>query len=372
MSIHYSTANYFNFFGHTLQGVRAPTWFRLLWNNRNAIDVKYLPKLAVLSAPILLNYPIQLYESYRFDSAIKATKITSPIFILGHYRSGTTLLHELLCTHEEFGFCNTNQTLNPLTFLTTGKLTRSLIQTFIPSTRPMDNMLLGVDKPMEEEFALACMTIASLAHSFYFPSNAHQIFDHAVLMQDDSMKKEWSMQYEYFIKKIASINPNKTLLLKSPGNTGRVAELLTLFPDARFIHIHRNPFEVYKSTVHLYNNLLPLHGFGRVDDKFVSNFIISSYQKIYKKYIEDIKELSSSQLIEIPYDRFVANPIDEISTIYEQLNIQNWSNSESQIKAEIQNRKNYQTNSHRPLEEKLETEIKSKWQFMFDKYNYES
>ena len=44
---------------------------------------------------------------------------------------------------------------------------------------------------------------------------------------------------------------NSRLLIKSPVHTGRVKLLLDLFPNAQFIYIHRNPYQVFKSAVHM-------------------------------------------------------------------------------------------------------------------------
>src|SRR5687768_18104609 len=44
-------------------------------------------------------------------------------------------------------------------------------------------------------------------------------------------------------------------ILKSPPHTCRVPTLLRLFPDARFVHIVRDPYAVYPSTLHLWRIL---------------------------------------------------------------------------------------------------------------------
>ena len=49
--------------------------------------------------------------------AIEATRVEAPVFILGHYRSGTTYLHELLSNDPGFASPNRFQAFNPSTFL---------------------------------------------------------------------------------------------------------------------------------------------------------------------------------------------------------------------------------------------------------------
>ena len=63
---------------------------------------------------------------------------------------------------------------------------------------------------------------------------------------------------QYFVKKISYKYIGKRVLLKSPANTGRIKEILEVYPDACFIHIHRDPYAVYQSNVKLYEKILPL------------------------------------------------------------------------------------------------------------------
>ena len=77
------------------------------------------------------------------------------------------------------------------------------------------------------------------------------------------------------------------MLLKSPANTGRVKEILELYPDACFIHIHRDPYAVYQSNEKLYEKILPLLGFQKTDNESIKNYILYSYEKMYKKFLTD-------------------------------------------------------------------------------------
>ena len=84
----------------------------------------------------------------------------------------------------------------------------------------------------------------------------------------------------FFVKKLNYKHAGKRILLKSPSNTGRVKEILDLYPDACFIHIHRDPFEVYQSNEKLYEKILPLLGFQKVENKFTLRFL---YYGLHKK-----------------------------------------------------------------------------------------
>src|SRR3974377_1277147 len=51
-----------------------------------------------------------------YADALKAAVLYPPVFVLGFWRSGTTLLHELLCCDQQFGFPSTYACMNPSHF----------------------------------------------------------------------------------------------------------------------------------------------------------------------------------------------------------------------------------------------------------------
>ena len=87
-----------------------------------------------------------------------------PIFILGHWRTGTTLLHEFMIRDERFGYPTTYECMDPNHFLLTEGLFTRWLNFLVPTHRPMDNMKAGFDRPQEDEFAL-CMLGGRLAVS---------------------------------------------------------------------------------------------------------------------------------------------------------------------------------------------------------------
>lgn len=94
-----------------------------------------------------------------------------PVFIIGHWRTGTTLLHELLILDPRHNFPNTYQCLEPNHFLLTEKFFKSYFNFLLPTRRPMDNMEAGWDKPQEDEFALCMMGQPSPYLDVAFPNN---------------------------------------------------------------------------------------------------------------------------------------------------------------------------------------------------------
>ncbi len=350
------------FVEHPLMGVSLHNWLHVLALNRFHVHIRHLPKVLFITGTAVLNVPIQLYEYLRFSRKIKRQQVVAPVFIVGHPRSGTTYLHYLMSKDPQFGFCTVFQGILPHIFMSGGKLFRNLIKLAMPPTRPQDNVKITVDAPKEEEFALANMTTTSYMFSFYFPRYAMKHFKRSVVfMSGETNRLEWKRNFEYFIRKLALNNPNKRLLLKSPPNTGRIKEILEIFPDAKFIHIHRDPLEVYQSTIRLYEKVIGVTSFQKPNPEELKKYILEAYQMIYTKYLEDTKNLSKEQLVEVSYASLEENPMETLKGIYEALHLKEFDQAKTFIQQEIDDTLDYEKNSYIKISEEDTSIVNEKW-----------
>ncbi|MHA1504591.1 MAG: sulfotransferase, partial [Candidatus Heimdallarchaeota archaeon] len=155
----------------TLTGTSIWNWLKLQWENRFKIDIKLTHKFLVIWFMILISTPAIWWEKLVYNRLIKKTKIEKPpIFILGHWRSGTTYLHMLLTQDQQFGYASNLQTIFPLVFLGSRWFYAKLLEDSMPKQRRQDNFKLGIDQPGEEEFALANMSTESFYHGIPFPN----------------------------------------------------------------------------------------------------------------------------------------------------------------------------------------------------------
>jgi hypothetical protein len=372
MNIKYSIKNYLNLSTHTAFGMSLPVWLKLLFKNKFDIDIRFLPKVIFITSNIILNTPFQFYEFLRYNKKINKTKVQRPLFIVGHPRSGTTYLQYVLSKDPNFSFCSTYEALVPHTFLSIGNFTKKILSLAMPETRPQDNVKAGADKPKEEEFAMGNMCSTSLVHGYYFPKSMHSVFDEVVTFEKGSPKllNIWKKQLDFFIKKISYKYPGKRILLKSPANTGRIKEILELYPDACFIHIHRDPYAVYQSNEKLYEKILPILGFQKVNDEFIKNFILYSYKKMYEKFLLDKLSIPEGQFIEMSYHDFVTSPIDQLEKAYAHLNLGDFEKARPHLMEEIKSVEDYQKNTYINLKEDTKKRIDEEWSFLFDTYGY--
>ena len=366
----FKASSYFQFTSHAAFGSSLSAWLKILWVNRFSIHPYFLPKAIFISIAIVLGIPFRWYERFKYKRRIEAQQVKQPVFILGHPRSGTTYLHYLLSKDPQFNFCSTAQAILPHVFMTGSKVLVPLIAKALPEVRPMDNLRMGSAMPKEEDFALVSFGPESLISGFYFPKHYAQLFHEQVLFNANADgKRNWQQHFDYFLRKLLLANGGRTLLLKSPANTGRVKEILELYPDAKFIHIHRHPYEVYSSNLHLFEKMLPILSFQQVSKAAIAAAILETYVAMYHKYLSDRLEIPAGNLVELAYADLVKDPETEIRKIYQSLNLPGIDKALPYIQEEIKSYKDYEKNRF-TLDDSKKAELAKRWKFAFDAFNY--
>jgi hypothetical protein len=356
---------------HGTFGYGIINWLKVLYNNKFRIDLMAIPKVLWITLSILSTNVFRIYEDLRYTKAIHKVVIKEPVFIIGYPRSGTTFLHYLLSKDQQFSYCATYQVLMPNIFLTLGKFLEKFLKNFLPKTRLIDNLKMGTLLPKEEEFAMAAISDASIINGFYFPENINQYFRRYVLFKEgEKYENEWKKKILFFLKKVNLRQQNKRLLIKSPFNTGRIKQILEIFPDAKFIHIHRNPYEVYYSNEKLYETLLPLLSFHKIENKTMEKFILESYKLTYEKYLEELSLIEDGRLTTISYEDLVKAPMPTLKKVYKELGLNNFAEASPQIEFELSTYRNYRTNTHL-MENEVKKKIYKEWEVFFKVYGYQ-
>ncbi len=244
---------------HPLQGMTLGDWWAMLRRHRFAVDLQHMPRALVQTAVSASNSVNARIERWRFGRRIEAARVEAPLFILGHYRSGTTHLHNLLALDPQFAAPTFFQTLNPHTFLSTEHLVAPIVDRLVVRRRYQDAMALGAGVPSEDEFATCAMTGLSPYMGWCFPGDGAD-YDRYLTFRDVPGDEvgHWKHALTQFLKKL-TVRYGRPLVLKSPPHTARIRLLLELFPDARFVHIHRNPYVVFRSTRHMIRAVQPLY-----------------------------------------------------------------------------------------------------------------
>ena len=340
----------------------------------NKIQFRYFPKLLAIVFVNLINLPFRTYERKFINTRFKNIAIDkAPIFILGHWRSGTTHLHNLLCKDKNMAYTTTYQSVFPDTLF--NKLGRFLFLGFssllIPGTRKGDNVKLGAALPQEEEFALGDKVPFSFYFFWMFPKNMLEYYHRYIRFENTDIEQLelWKQHYKLLIKKAIKNTKGNRFLSKNPPNTGRIKVLLEMFPDAKFIHIHRNPIEVFLSTQNFHNKMLPPLQLQQITSEEISVNIQEVYKKIMKDYFKQKEMIPSKNLIEISFEELETKPLETLKNIYSKLNLEGFNEVEPEFKKYISSLKSYKKNKHTIKRQQLDI-LLNEWGFSMEKLNY--
>jgi len=359
---------------HYLQGCNFGTLLKLLWLNRKDLTIKAAPEIAVIILMSMVLSPIVLIENLLHSRKINKTVIEDdPIFIVGHWRSGTTYLTNIMVNDPQKGYFTVDQTFTHSVFITLERVLKRVYSSILPETRPMDNVKMNLKEPQEEVFALGNQTTDAIIHMLSFPKNARFYAKCAFYDQlNEKRKKRLRNAYLRIIKKVTYYTGGKQLIVKSPDNTCRINMLLELFPDARFIHIYRNPYKVYRSTMGMYRTLFPMFSLEDIDEKTdaeAEEVVLDIYEELFKQYLNDRQFISEGNLMEIKYEDFVLNPMGYVEAIYRELRIAGFDAAKPVMQAYIESQRDYKTNAHQ-LDEKSKRRINARLAFLFKQYGY--
>lgn len=326
---------------------------------------------------ILSLFPAALYNSVMaaiehifYGRKIAAAELVgSPIFILGHWRSGTTLIHNLITSDPQFTSPTMYQTLFPNHFLLTETVAKKLTAVFVPKTRPMDNMPVHWDIPQEDELALCILSQVSPYTGLALPDDLDVFREYLDIEKLQEIKqKRWKEALIFFLKKITVRIP-KQIVLKSPSHTYRVKTLLKVFPDARFIYIYRNPFDVFNSTCHLRRTMIDGNTLGRNIYKDLENDVLYNYELAIESYETDKQLIPAGHLHELKYEDLAADPLAEMEKIYESLQIEHVDEMRRAVAPQVEKLKNYKKNSFVP-DPKWAREVYHRCRAIYERYGY--
>jgi len=353
-------------------GITFKQWLELL--QQNDVERTYWHRAAFITLASLVNSAAAKAELILHSHRIEATEVTTPpIFILGHWRSGTTLLHNILSqdTHN-FCFPNTYQVLNPSTFLTSERFIAPLFDLMSESTRPMDNVEMGMKMPQEDEFAPMLETLHSVYLAMAFPSRndyyqRHLSFEEA----GHDERARWKDAFLHFAKKLTlKHGSEKAILYKTPSHTARIKILLEIFPDAKFVHISRDPYRVIRSSQHFFDKAVWKYYLQKPDLKKLDDQIISRYNAVYDAYFAHRDLIPAKNLVELRFEEFEQDPAAHIEKIYNNLDLPHYEKAEPSITSYINSLDGYKKNAFKALPSELKAKIKDRCGRHFEALGY--
>jgi hypothetical protein len=350
--------------------MRPLAWWSMCARHGFRIHPIRWPMFVLISLITPINTVMGLLQQLIYGRRIAETEISQPpVFIIGHWRSGTTYLHELMDLDERFVSPTTYQCFAPHHCLLTHWMMQSFGSWLIPKQRPMDNMAAGWDRPQEDEFALLTLGAPTPYERMAFPNDPPphcEMLDMRECSPDELARFEKAMLH--FVKML-TLSTGKRVLLKSPPHTGRVEVLARLFPGAKFIHIARHPFALFPSTMRLWQSLDEVQGLQMPRGRGLDEYVFSCLTRMYAGFEEQRQRLDAGAIYDIHYEDLIADPVGQLAKIYRQLELGDFDSVRPKVAALVEEQKEYKPNKHK-VHPELKEIIRQRWKAYFERYGY--
>jgi hypothetical protein len=351
-------------------GMRLGDWGKLAARNRFRIHPLRWGLATTVTLVTIFNSVMSRVQQAIYGRKIRRTRITAdPVFIIGHWRSGTTYLHELMVLDDRFTYPTTYECFAPNHFLVTEAWFTKLFWFAVPAQRPMDNVKVGWDNPQEDEFALCGLGVPSPYLRMAFPNGPDRYDEYLDL---DSLSpgelESWKAGLSKFVQML-TLRHGKRVILKSPTHTGRLKVLAQMFPGAKFVHVVRHPDALFPSTMRLWQSLDLVQGLQIPRHDRLDQYVHGAFERMYASFERGRSELAENRICDVRYEDLVRDPVGELARIYRSLDLGDFEYVRKKIEQYVGGQKEYRTNRHE-LEPATAAEIRRRWGDYMRRYGY--
>jgi hypothetical protein len=266
---------------------------------------------------ILVNR-LMLTAAQRTTPELRDEALIPPLIITGLPRSGTTLLHRMLATDPDHHAPPLWEAMYPLPPAGRFDGRRLRCRLGLIARKALLGGLdakhhVAVDAAEEDLFVLGGTFETWL---FWGAAPVHGYIDW-YLSQDRTSKYR---NYRAWLQVIQAAHPGRRLVLKAPEHIGGTSALLSAIPEARVIHLHRDPVTAFSSYVSLVRTTqkLSVKESDPVADSRTTLRLLST--EITRNLAD--RERHSDSIVDVRYDDLVADPRAVARLIYRECGLQ--------------------------------------------------
>lgn len=277
---------------------------------------------------------------YVIAPSFRKVEVRAPVFVVAPPRSGTTLLYSLLAADPRFFAPKLYETLLPSVSMlrltegiaslcrrwSDGKLARRFDRWEEDRFASTDSIHRVRHREIEEDTLLFDRHLVCPSSLRFFP-RSEEVAD-LVLLDDHppAVRAAIMKAYHRALQRLLFRAPGRTYLAKNVHSAGRIGSLLERFPDARFIHIVRSPYDVIPSAIRLFraSNYLgvtephrPTMPLGHACWRVFGEQAIEVYQRLLRWE----RKVPADQWITLRFSALVGDPLGSMREIYERFSI---------------------------------------------------
>jgi omega-hydroxy-beta-dihydromenaquinone-9 sulfotransferase len=354
-------------------GMRFGALMKLFWRGRFSFSLNCLPDTLLLFLWVPWNSVLYWISEAKYAKRARANPLDKPpIFVIGHWRTGTTLLHDLFSVDPHLAYPTTFECFFPHHFLLTEATLPKVMKVLLPKKRPQDDVPVGFDRPQEEEFAMMMLGQGTPYFTHAWPRFGPAMSDYLDFKGvSEGERKKWADAYMWLYRRLALKHEGKRLVMKTPANAARLKLLTKLFPDARYVYLARNPLDVFPSTVKLWRALYSTQGLHNPPrlDPWLDDYVLDMFARLTEDYEEDRHLIPEDHLVELRYEDFVKDPVGHMRDIYARLGIEGFAEAETPMRDFLGERSEHQVSRYE-LPETLKRKVIARLKPYIDRFGY--
>jgi hypothetical protein len=316
------------------------TWrkmLRLAWRETNPRNRTSLLATLLFQVPAIAAFHAICFalDPLLFPS-LRRTEVGTPVFILGHARSGTTLLHRLMSRDADrfsafllyelffpsllqkkairfFAACDA--------WLLGGAIERRIRvweERKFGKTRHMHAMSLT--EPEEDDGVLT-YSCASGAWIVRLPYLGELDFYHVDERPLRERRRLMNFYKECVRRQLCLNGGDKIHLSKNPTFAGRVESLIDTFPDARFVVPFRNPYETIPSLLKLMKVAWKMRRWSDAEMQRSLHVLAEQSVHTYRYPLEVLARHPETPHAIVDYAELVAEPRKVVERVYASLGL---------------------------------------------------
>jgi hypothetical protein len=144
-----------------------------------------------------------------------------------------------------------------------------------------------------------------------------------------------------FLQLLEQTNKPIRWLLKDPTHIHHIPELLSAYPDAYFVFIHRNPAATIPSICSLSSKITSALS-TRTDKEEIGESLLDYWSYAMEKNLMDRVQIPDNRIFDIHFTDFISDPMEQIKRMYVhfgfELNRENEENMQKLLAHEAANK----------------------------------
>lgn len=337
--------------------------------NLNTIGRYFLRQYCIR---LLINR-LRLQDDFKRHPEIFQVPIERPLFVVGLFRSGTTFLHNLLSSDPASRWLHVAEVLNPSP----------------PPERETwhnDPRIKEAEKLLEFQDSLAPKYSTALAIDANRPAECARLFEHGFIGHQFDFRanvktySEWLEKqdlvdaYRYYRQQLQYLGwrwSENHWVLKSPPHLYTLDALLTVFPDACIVHIHRDPLKVLPSCCSL-SSMGRARFSDRVELQGVGSHWVNQFTNGIDRAIKDREKADPKRFYDVNYVDFIKEPLKTIRQIYDYFGYEFSDRVEESVKKCIEANPQHKRGVHRYTLEQFgldSAEVTRRFANYYEKFN---